>query len=305
MENTENLAHGRGKVIDELLRGRELANQLRHLLNESGDIDHNNNDSTTPFAENLLKEVLMTFTNSLLFLNNNNLTSDVSDAQLTKSEDSLESNCKSTSIVKERRGCYKRRKVSQTWEKESEQPEEDGHQWRKYGQKKILHNDFPRNYYRCTHKYEQGCKATKQVQKIQEDPLLHKTTYYGHHTCRLIQNPEIIVDSLSPAHHSSMFLSFDNSFPTPTKQDCPFLSTSSHPSSTSPSVKKEECKEEIVNPPPPPPPPSSSHNDYLSGLTFDDSDRHVTLSSTLDSHDHLGVNISDILYDDVLNWPLS
>jgi hypothetical protein len=108
MENIENLAHGRGKVIDELLRGRDLANQLRHILNESVDIDHNNNDSTTPFAENLLKEVLMTFTNSLLFLNNNS-TSDVSDAQLTKSEDSLESNCKSTSIVKERRGCYKRR----------------------------------------------------------------------------------------------------------------------------------------------------------------------------------------------------
>jgi hypothetical protein len=162
-----------------------------------------------------------------------------------------------------------------------------------------------RNYYRCTHKYDQGCKATKQVQKIQEEPLLHKTTYYGHHTCRVIQNPEIIVDSLSPTHHSSMFLSFDNTFPTPTKQDCPFLSTSSHPSSTSSSVKREKCKEEIVNHPPPPPLPSSSHNDYLSGLTFDDSEKHVTLSSTLDSHDHLGVNISDILYDDVLNWPLS
>lgn len=39
------------------------------------------------------------------------------------------------------------RKVSQTWEKESENPEEDGHQWRKYGQKKILHTDFPRYIY--------------------------------------------------------------------------------------------------------------------------------------------------------------
>lgn len=104
MEN-ENLGHGRGKVIDELLRGRELANQLRNILNESGDVD-DNNGSTTPFAEHLLKEVLMTFTNSLLFLNNTQTSEDV---QLTKSEDSLESNCKSTSIVKERRGCYKRR----------------------------------------------------------------------------------------------------------------------------------------------------------------------------------------------------
>jgi len=39
------------------------------------------------------------------------------------------------------------RKVSQTWEKESENLEEDGHQWRKYGQKKILHTDFPRYIY--------------------------------------------------------------------------------------------------------------------------------------------------------------
>jgi len=144
---------------------------------------------------------------------------------------------------------------------------------------------FCRNYYRCTHKHDHGCKATKQVQKIQEDPPLYKTTYYGHHTCRILQNPEIIVDY--PTDHSSMtFLSFDNSFPTPAKQDCPFLS-----------VKKEECKEEVVHPPP--------SNDYLSGLTFDDPEKDVTLSSTLDSHDHLGVHISDIMYDDVLNWPLS
>lgn len=291
----ENLAHGsgRGKVIDELRRGRELANQLKNILNESGDFD-DINGSTTPFAEDLLKEVLTTFTNSLLFLNNNP-TSEGSDMQLTKSEDSLESNCKSTSIVKERRGCYKRRKVSQTWEKESDRPVEDGHQWRKYGQKKILHTDFPRNYYRCTHKHDQGCKATKQVQQIQEDPPLYKTTYYGHHTCRILQSSEIIMDS--PCDQSSMFLSFDNSFPTPAKQDCPFLS-SSYPSTSSSSVKREDCKEEIVHPPP-------SSNDYLSGLTFDDPEKDVTLSSTLDSHDHLGVNIPDIMYDDVLNWPLS
>lgn len=99
-----------------------------------------------------------------------------------------------------------------------------------------------------------------------------------------MQNPEIIVDSVSPSG-SSMFLSFDNSFPTPTKQECPFLS-SSFPSS---SVKRE-CKEEIS------PPPSSSPNDYLSDqLTFDDDEEKVNLSSTLDS-DHIDV-ISHMLYD--------
>ncbi|XP_061368494.1 OBERON-like protein [Gastrolobium bilobum] len=74
-------------------------------------------------------------------------------------------------------------RTSQSWEKESVSTE-DGYQWRTYGQKDILNAKYPRNYYRCTHRYDQGCLATKQVQRIQEDPPLHRTTYYGNHTCR-------------------------------------------------------------------------------------------------------------------------
>ena len=142
-----------------------------------------------------------------------------------------------------------------------------------------------RNYYRCTHR-DQGCQATKQVQRVQEDPILYKTIYYGEHSCKSLTNPEIILDPMSPSS-SSKFLSFNNSFPTPSKQDCPFLS-SSFPSS---SVKRE-CKEEI--------PPSTSSNDYLisSDLTFDGSPKHVTLSSsTLDS-EYKAVDIPDV-FDDV------
>lgn len=36
------------------------------------------------------------------------------------------------------------RRTEQTWEKESEAPIDDGHQWRKYGQKEILSAKFPR-----------------------------------------------------------------------------------------------------------------------------------------------------------------
>lgn len=106
-----NLGDGHRKVIEELLRGRELANQLRYVLNEGGDIDHNGSPTiTTPFAEELVKEVLSTFTNSLLFLNNSSSEShDVQLRETSKSEDSEESNCKSTSVVKQRRGCHKRR----------------------------------------------------------------------------------------------------------------------------------------------------------------------------------------------------
>ncbi|KAK7394954.1 hypothetical protein VNO78_15495 [Psophocarpus tetragonolobus] len=279
----DNPGSSRKKIFEELLRGHDCAKKLRSVINESCE-----DGTATPFAEQLVKEVLMSFTNSLLFLNNSTSEShDVSNVlqvwDSPKSEDSQESNCKSIT-VKERRGCYKRRRNEQTREKESEAPIEDGHQWRKYGQKEILHAKYPRNYYRCTHKFDQGCQATKQVQRVQEDPILFKTTYYGLHTCKNLVNPEIILDPMSPCA-SSKFLSFDNSFPTPSNQDCPFFS-SSFPSSV-----KRECKDEV--------PPSTSSNDYLisSDLTFDSSPRHVTtLSSTLDS-EYKSLDISDVLYD--------
>lgn len=42
---------------------------------------------------------------------------------------------------------------------------------------------FCRSYFRCTHKPTQGCKATKQVQKQEQDPEMFQITYIGRHTC--------------------------------------------------------------------------------------------------------------------------
>ncbi|XP_061349961.1 WRKY DNA-binding transcription factor 70-like [Gastrolobium bilobum] len=257
---------GSKRVIEELLRGRDLAKQLKSVINNGCDEKLAATTTTTPFAEHLVKEVLMSFSNSLLFLNNP--TSQSHDINPSNSEDSQESNCK-TSTLKEKRGCYKRRRTSQSLEKESETPIEDGHQWRKYGQKVILNTKYPRNYYRCTHKFDQSCQATKQVQRIQDDPPLHRTTYYGNHTCRNMLNPEIILDPIASSG-PSVFLSFDNTLPNPAKQDCPFLSSSFPSSSSTSSSVKKECKDEIN-------PPSSSSNDYFlpSEFTFDNSPSHV------------------------------
>ncbi|KAH7557757.1 hypothetical protein JRO89_XS11G0215200 [Xanthoceras sorbifolium] len=41
----------------------------------------------------------------------------------------------------------------------------------------------PRGYYRCTHRHVQGCLATKQVQRSDEDPMIFEITYRGRHTC--------------------------------------------------------------------------------------------------------------------------
>ncbi|CAO2149440.1 unnamed protein product [Urochloa humidicola] len=62
-------------------------------------------------------------------------------------------------------------------------PADDGYSWRKYGQKDILGAKYPRAYFRCTHRNSQGCTATKQVQRCDEDPTVFDVIYYGTHTC--------------------------------------------------------------------------------------------------------------------------
>ncbi|RHN74900.1 putative transcription factor WRKY family [Medicago truncatula] len=50
----------------------------------------------------------------------------------------------------------------------------------------------------------------KHVQRIQEDPPLYRTIYYGHHNCKTsLLNSEITL--LEPNSTSSMFLSFNDS----------------------------------------------------------------------------------------------
>ncbi|KFK25550.1 hypothetical protein AALP_AA8G129300 [Arabis alpina] len=56
---------------------------------------------------------------------------------------------------------------------------DDGYRWRKYGQKAVKNNKFPRSYYRCTYG---GCNVKKQVQRLTHDQEVVVTTYEGVHS---------------------------------------------------------------------------------------------------------------------------
>uniref|UniRef100_A0A0A0LT01 WRKY domain-containing protein n=2 Tax=Cucumis sativus TaxID=3659 RepID=A0A0A0LT01_CUCSA len=56
---------------------------------------------------------------------------------------------------------------------------DDGYRWRKYGQKAVKNNKFPRSYYKCSN---EGCKVKKQIQRLTNDEGVVLTTYEGVHS---------------------------------------------------------------------------------------------------------------------------
>ncbi|KAF8040929.1 hypothetical protein BT93_B2986 [Corymbia citriodora subsp. variegata] len=64
---------------------------------------------------------------------------------------------------------------------------DDGYRWRKYGQKAVKNNKFPRSYYRCTF---QGCNVKKQVQRLTKDEGMVVTTYEGVHSHQIEKSTE-------------------------------------------------------------------------------------------------------------------
>lgn len=64
-----------------------------------------------------------------------------------------------------------------------EVPPEDGYSWRKYGQKNILGEKFPREYYRCSRNHSSNCGATKIVQRSETEPLTFEVSYGESHSC--------------------------------------------------------------------------------------------------------------------------
>ncbi|KAG2601587.1 WRKY DNA-binding transcription factor 70-like [Panicum virgatum] len=76
-------------------------------------------------------------------------------------------------------------------------PYHDGYQWRKYGQKMIRGNTYPRCYYRCTFHQDHGCPATKHVeQSNSQDPPLFRVIYTNEHTCSSTRVSDYMASSI-------------------------------------------------------------------------------------------------------------
>ncbi|XP_023749893.1 probable WRKY transcription factor 38 [Lactuca sativa] len=132
----------------------------------------------------------------------NNISSNCLDGRRSIATDKM------VKTVKNSRGCYIRKR-SWTSTKVTSLID-DGHVWRKYGQKEIINAKHKRNYYRCTHKFDQGCQATKQVQQTEHEPTKYKITYNRHHICNnFLSTPQMIYDSIN-LEDTSILLSFES-----------------------------------------------------------------------------------------------
>ncbi|GAV84906.1 WRKY domain-containing protein [Cephalotus follicularis] len=74
---------------------------------------------------------------------------------------------------------------------------DDGYRWRKYGQKAVKNNKFPRSYYRCTHT---GCNVKKQVQRLTKDEEVVLTTYEGMHSHAIEKSTDNFEHILTQMH---------------------------------------------------------------------------------------------------------
>ncbi|KAI3805829.1 hypothetical protein L1987_21716 [Smallanthus sonchifolius] len=207
----ESSSSNRIKAIQELTNGQIVTNKLHAMLGRPEKIE-----SDLKLENGVVVQILRMFDNTRSILRSSNLNeilhNPTSDVRSSSSwpEDFGES-IEVTKNVKTKKGCYKRRKDASTIVKMTSALSDDGYAWRKYGQKVILNSKHQRNYYRCTYKFEQGCQATKQIQKIDDEPSKYKITYCGRHSCNNLQRaPQMIMESPNPGD-SSILISFKTS----------------------------------------------------------------------------------------------
>ncbi|KAI3819146.1 hypothetical protein L1987_12970 [Smallanthus sonchifolius] len=243
----ESLPSNRIKAIQELTQGRILIDKLREMLDQPVKIESGLKSGTTVQVLRMFENTLSILSPSSSKFNRipDNRHHDMSSSNNwddQRSKDSMES-VKTVVPVKTKRGCYKRKKGSSIFTKVTSTMVDDGYAWRKYGQKVIINSKHQRNYYRCTYKFEQGCQATKQVQKTDDESPKYSITYHQHHTCKNLQRAHQIILDSSNSMDNSVLLSFETNTLIERKQASPFPSSTKHkPNKGFPSLSMEHDK---------------------------------------------------------------
>lgn len=198
-------------LVNELTQGRELARQLQMHLNVASNSNPSTTTQTALARDLLIQKIIASYEKALTILNSSSYAPIAVAVEQQQQQQPTFTVAASTGVVTIRmadsppslngsprsedsddhKDPSRKRKGLARWTKQVrvtsgmglEGPLDDGFSWRKYGQKDILGAKHPRGYYRCTHRNVQGCLATKQVQRSDEDPMILEITYRGRHTC--------------------------------------------------------------------------------------------------------------------------
>ncbi|CAN1158427.1 Probable WRKY transcription factor 53 [Linum perenne] len=291
----------------ELASGRDVAKQLQHILlpppTSSSPSSSQHHDGV---REMLVKKILVSYENALFLLNQQQPNHPTGSGQVVyksecspppppsmngspRSEDSDRDGSPDVFVKDNVNPTSRKRKSSvPRWTHQVkvkpgmglEGPLDDGFSWRKYGQKDILGAKHPRGYYRCTLRNVQGCLATKQVQRSDQDPTIFEITYRGRHTCSAQTSPQPPPPPSAAAdtHDDHLLLNFQRGLNVIT--DDLELINSTFPS---PPVQASSFTSFF---PPPPLPPTNSGNFFPSPAT---SSFVAPTSSTIYHHVGLGM----------------
>ncbi|CAF2366602.1 probable WRKY transcription factor 38 [Brassica rapa] len=169
------------KAVQAILYGHSCAKRLKLQL------DHPVADARSVSNYDLTKSIVHCFSDAISIFSDK-----------SKSEDDVFSDLSSRDYPPplHQRSHSKKRKnnstnSSENWRHDSPDPNYyDGFLWRKYGQKTIKQSKHQRSYYRCSYNIDYACGAKKHEQKIKDNPPVYRTTYFGHHTCRINQNQD-------------------------------------------------------------------------------------------------------------------
>ncbi|KAH0906921.1 hypothetical protein HID58_038748, partial [Brassica napus] len=167
------------KVVQAILYGHSCAKRLKLRLEDPMA------DDRSVSSYDLAKSIVHCFSNAISILSDQPKSEDDQVSELSSMDSSPPL------------PHSKRRKINSTnstknWRDDSPDPYYDGFLWRKYGQKSIKNSKYERSYYRCSYNIDHDCGARKHEQQIKENPPVYRTTYFGHHTCKINHNHDAV-----------------------------------------------------------------------------------------------------------------